>query len=505
MLIILLFFSLFRTLQGVPLSSPTNPPNDFSTFCLRDAESHFGQRTVNDIIISCFVTIFACTWSAIHPNIPAPTDCWWTRFKRQVTTMICALVTPELMTYFAIRQRLAAREITRQYNREILKDFSNQSKSILDCVKDLFHDCPPPASSTSSINRPRWTLTHGFFLLMGGFMLSNDGRPMHILIDGGHRKTPSKLQLIYNIENGIISPPRITEEDIQDRSKGDAISKILIILQTTWFIAQCIARWSQHLPVTELEIVTLGFAMLNGITYAFWWNKPQNVGRPVFLEREMPICMSSEVPAKAIDLSQATISTNLPGSSHQPEIEHEPMTEHFSSQRDGFLTRKLRKSRDALDIFRYSLQWLVRPLWKPLSDYSVHTDRVPIFYRPSIESWHANTAINIFIPVIGVLFGAVHLIPGWFLDFASQQELWLWRTSAVIITAAPMLIGLLTFTDDINGMDSFKTIITAAIFFVLPLYPFARIILLTISLMSLRSLSSSTLQTIEWTAFIPHL
>ncbi|KAF9474069.1 hypothetical protein BDN70DRAFT_816329, partial [Pholiota conissans] len=254
MLIILLLFALFRSLQGVPLSSPTNPLDEFSTFCLRDAESHFGQRTVNDIIISCFATIFACTWSAIHPNIPAPTDCWWTRFKRQVTTMMYALLAPELITFWALKQQKLWMNIIRKFWK---------------------------------VHKPRWTIAHGFFLQMGGFMLSDNGRPVHILlIDGSWRRlgTPKENQLIYIIQVGIICPPRVTEEDIQDRSKGDIISKTIIILQTTWFIVQCIARWSQHLPLTELEIVTLGFAMLNGITYALWWNKPQNVGRPVFLE-----------------------------------------------------------------------------------------------------------------------------------------------------------------------------------------------------------------------------
>ena len=121
MLIILLLFALFQTLRGVPLSYPTNPPDDFSTFCLRDTESHFGLRTEWDIIISCFATIFACTWSAIHPNIPAPTDCWWTRFKRQVMTTICALLAPELITFWALQQRIAAGKIMEEYNKEILK------------------------------------------------------------------------------------------------------------------------------------------------------------------------------------------------------------------------------------------------------------------------------------------------------------------------------------------------------------------------------------------------
>ncbi|KAF8204595.1 hypothetical protein BJ912DRAFT_1072390 [Pholiota molesta] len=70
------------------------------------------------------------------------------------------------------------------------------------------------------------------------------------------------------IGDGTIDPPDITAEEIQDRAKGDFISKGLVILQTSWFILQCLARWSQKLALSELEVVTLGLALLNGITYA---------------------------------------------------------------------------------------------------------------------------------------------------------------------------------------------------------------------------------------------
>ena len=65
-----------------------------------------------------------------------------------------------------------------------------------------------------------------------------------------------------------------------DRSKGDALSKGIAILQTGWFILQCIARKIQGLAVTELEVVTLAFAALNFAVYVFWWNKPLDVGVP---------------------------------------------------------------------------------------------------------------------------------------------------------------------------------------------------------------------------------
>ena len=67
---------------------------------------------------------------------------------------------------------------------------------------------------------------------------------------------------------------RITEEDITHTSKGDALSKIIFALQSTWFILQCLGRWMQGLNLTHLELTTLALASLNGITFALWWDKP---------------------------------------------------------------------------------------------------------------------------------------------------------------------------------------------------------------------------------------
>jgi len=74
---------------------------------------------------------------------------------------------------------------------------------------------------------------------------------------------------------------RITEEGIADRSKGDALFKIILTLQSTWFIIQCIARHNQGLSLTQLELTTLALASLNGITFFLWWDKPLDVQDPV--------------------------------------------------------------------------------------------------------------------------------------------------------------------------------------------------------------------------------
>jgi predicted Rdx family selenoprotein len=74
--------------------------------------------------------------------------------------------------------------------------------------------------------------------------------------------------------------PVITEADIEDRSKGDVISKCVAILQLVWFVIQLIARYTQDLPITLLEIDTLGVVALACIAYIFWWKKPKDIGRP---------------------------------------------------------------------------------------------------------------------------------------------------------------------------------------------------------------------------------
>jgi hypothetical protein len=90
-------------------------------------------------------------------------------------------------------------------------------------------------------------------------------------------------------ENPSIEIHEISAADIEDRSKGDALWKIIAILQTTWFIAQCVARSQQRIALTELELVTLALASLNAATFAIWWNKPLGVQEPikVYLKTEV--------------------------------------------------------------------------------------------------------------------------------------------------------------------------------------------------------------------------
>ena len=50
-----------------------------------------------------------------------------------------------------------------------------------------------------------------------------------------------------------------TEEEIKDKGEGNWLAKAFVLIQTTWFVVQCIARAIRHLPVTELEIGSLAY------------------------------------------------------------------------------------------------------------------------------------------------------------------------------------------------------------------------------------------------------
>jgi len=77
----------------------------------------------------------------------------------------------------------------------------------------------------------------------------------------------------------------ITESEILDKSKGDALGKLVTVLQTTWFIAQYLDRWSSHQPRTQLEVMTLAYAALNVMVYALWWKKPLGIQEPIDVRR----------------------------------------------------------------------------------------------------------------------------------------------------------------------------------------------------------------------------
>lgn len=104
---------------------------------------------------------------------------------------------------------------------------------------------------------------------MGGFSFETKSHKIYRL---------NPPQLIGLLEQSLLpSLPNLPLRDIEDKSKSDTFLKAWTCAQIAWFLIQLVARASQHLPITSLEIFTLAVVCCSFITYVGWWNKPQDV------------------------------------------------------------------------------------------------------------------------------------------------------------------------------------------------------------------------------------
>ncbi|KAH0579937.1 hypothetical protein H2248_002758 [Termitomyces sp. 'cryptogamus'] len=220
----------------------------------------YNVRTTLEIVWSCLTTIFACIWIAIHPNVPGNGE---QPFARRLKIFTIALFAPETVIWWATQQWISSRQLARK-NRKY-----------------------------------KWTQTHGFFAIMGGIQICEP--------DGSSPSTLDRKELECYLEDGTIT---VSKEEILDRSKGDFLSKALVLLQVSWYVLQVLVRAIQHLAITELELVTLGYAILNFITYFCWWNKPLDVHYPIKINKPSNSSTSSSttsVYSRNVDSSGAEI------------------------------------------------------------------------------------------------------------------------------------------------------------------------------------------------------
>lgn len=288
--------------------------------------------------------------------------------------------------------------------------------------------------------------------------------------------------------------PNSSEKDIRDKSKGDSFSKGFAVLQTTWFVSQCIARGVTGLVVTELELATFAFAVLNGILYFVWWNKPLDVSCPIAIYLGHP----TSCGALPLDEQRSHADDRLP-----PERHYSTPFQHSSAF--GRFYELLKSPLFALRyVFSTTLFHHKIDNWPTLS---MHYDcsqsqkvSVPTFYAPLACSENRARLIGL---GIGVLFGGIHCV-AWSFKFPSVEEQCIWRISAVNVTVIPIIMAtLVSFV-----IAGFSSAIRISLYMSIPcmvVYGISRFALLVLPLIALRSLPPLSLVEFKWSAFIPHI
>ena len=306
-------------------------------------------------------------------------------------------------------------------------------------------------------------MTHGFFIIMGGFHLFEHSSKRSSKDDRGISQEDDKPLHPLRLSNlsqcdDYESFTMPTKAEIEDKGKSDWLAKLLVLLQTSWFIIQCIARGIEHLPLTHLEIVTLAYAAVNFVIYIFWWYKPLNVNRPVRVFRREP-------------------------------SERRPMVEEPNSE-----WRAISDRLDKILVFITGIQ----DCDVILSD----KDRVPMVGGNS-DTDQIGIA-DIIILGVGICFGAIHCI-AWSFSFPTDAELLMWRISCVAITAVPVYFLLVFFLGAGLNIDIASGIVAITTLPILILYIIARAVTLVLAFISLRGLPLGAYETVHWTTFIPHI
>lgn len=96
---------------ALPISNSNNTVSGFEASTCLDINH---CRTLSAIAKSCVATIFACTWVSVHRNMPAPNSRWHTVTLERIWITIVALIAPEWILAWAIRQYLMAGKISRR-------------------------------------------------------------------------------------------------------------------------------------------------------------------------------------------------------------------------------------------------------------------------------------------------------------------------------------------------------------------------------------------------------
>jgi hypothetical protein len=243
----------------------------------------------------------------------------------------------------------------------------------------------------------------------------------------------------------------------------------------------------EHLPITELEITTIAFAGLNVVTYLFWWNKPLNVDHPfrVVMKRQ---------PGESND-----VDVDRPIRDYGRHGDSELGLPLMDRNGGHGLTTIGRNKQSVVDWFVKVVYYLIG-----IQDDGVtlsKVTKVPTFYSYGVQrSQVTSFSVGGFVAVV---FGGIHCI-AWSFAFPTHIERLIWRASSIAIIAVPMMLmvgrkWLVALNNDIvKFLGGLILVLFPFVYF------FARMTLLVLAFISLRSLPHGALELVQWTTFIPH-
>lgn len=231
------------------------------------------------LFYSCFFTLSLCVYSAIHLNIPPKGEKERVQQWRMVKWVFIAVLAPEVALYSAWQQYLVAAQFSEKLYALRLKAEGITAPDLQ--VPRWKKSWPflkwfkkPPAKDTNQEEPlpPRFSLTYGFYVAMGG--LTAD---ISDIYDNVSTITITPMGVLSMCETIPWQRFVVNDVTIRDKSKADNLAKMLVLFQVSWTMLQCISRQSSGLPLSVLEVHTMVHATCAMLMYALWFKKPLNI------------------------------------------------------------------------------------------------------------------------------------------------------------------------------------------------------------------------------------
>jgi hypothetical protein len=404
-------------------------------------------RSTTTILYGCLSTIVACTYTSLHLNVPSPRDSMWRRLRRKAKWMFLTILFPEFTFAKAVCElQMAAEDWCKlrtesasgtfnwsfEHNRvvEALNSFFNffiglqiwaspgklrrlrrssqqETSGRQQPVQELdvavqTRQCSDLSATASLrghvLESQRWTLTHSYFANMGGFVL---------LMDIYRNRSPqAEIGLEYITAQGLLKcclpqgvnplrTVRLSQMEISDKAKADAFVKIIAIAQSSWLVVSISTRVGRRLPVSQLEVCTVAFAVISFATYIVNWSKPKDIDVPVFIRRD---------------------DENEERSANRGHFDHHGTNVTHRASKPLSVTYDMRWPRVANDELRPQ--------------------------EPDGQFFVLNGALS----TSTVVFGAIHCV-AWLTEFPTRTERIIWEVASAISTVNPVFaIFVMTLT-----------------------------------------------------------
>jgi hypothetical protein len=214
------------------------------------------SRSTWTIVWMCFSTILACTWTVLRVDVPSHS---WSNSQRtaiKVIVWLMAVLCPEVVAWGTVVEMFAAKSIASSCN-SVQKPEGRDRE---------------PKEGTQAHDVPQWTIAQGYCVKMGGLVLQTQDYWVYKV---------TQRNILAFIRAGIIDSSDFRDEDIEDRSKADALGMVFTIIQSAWAMCNIIARAAYSLPISPLELGTIAYVACGILTYAFWWHKPKDMTTPI--------------------------------------------------------------------------------------------------------------------------------------------------------------------------------------------------------------------------------